>query len=186
LFKGIPDDLVSMEKFWKHSIGVGIAARTIATFRREMNIERFFVAGILHDIGRLLMFVKIPDLAREAIVFAKQNQELLYVAESERIGFDHAAAGKVLLSTWKLPHYLEEVVGYHHKPEAASRFPNEAAIAHVADIIAHAMQLGSSGERFVPPLNTEAWEKLALPISVLAPAFEQIDRQFNDAVKIIL
>ena len=186
MFKGIPADLVSMEKFWRHSIGVGIAARTLATFRREMNIERFFVAGILHDVGRLLMFAKIPDLSREAINFAQQNQILLHVAESERIGFDHSAVGRALVSSWKLPHYLEEIIAFHHKPDAATRFPMETSIIHVADIIAHAMELGTSGEQRVPPLNNAAWERIALPISVLAPAFEQIDRQFNDAAKMIL
>jgi HD-like signal output (HDOD) protein len=186
LFKGIPDDLVNMEKFWRHSVGVGIAARTLAAFRREMNIERFFVAGILHDVGRLLMFAKIPDLSRESLRFALDNNVLLYAAETERIGFDHAAVGRALVLGWKLPHYLEEVIAFHHKPEAAARFPIEVAIVHVADIIAHAMELGTSGERLVPPLNASAWEKLALPMSVLAPAYEQIDRQFNDAVKLIV
>jgi putative nucleotidyltransferase with HDIG domain len=186
LFRGIPDDLVNMEKFWKHSIGVGIIARTLAAFRREMNVERFFVGGILHDVGRLLMFMKIPDLYREAIVRAKANGELLFVAEQERIGFDHAAAGRALLQQWKLPNYLEEVVAFHHKPNLAERFPVETAIVHVADIIAHAMQLGSSGETHVPQVDPEGWDRLGLGISVLSPAFEQIDRQYNDAVKIII
>ncbi len=186
MFKGIPSDLVSMEKFWKHSVGVGIAARTVAAFRREMNVERFFVAGILHDLGRLLMFMKIPDLSREAIARAEANNEMLHVAEQEQIGFDHAAVGRAMLQQWKLPHYLEEVVAFHHKPQLATRFPVEAAIVHVADIIAHAMQLGGSGERYVPHINSEAWESLGLPISILAPAYEQIDRQYADAVKVIL
>lgn len=186
MFKGIPADLVDMEKFWKHSVGVGITARTIAAFRRETNVERFFVAGILHDIGRLLMYMKIPDLSREALMRSKKNSELLYVAEAEQIGFDHAAVGRALMQKWKLPFYQEEVVAFHHKPNLATRFPVETAIVHVADIIAHSMGLGSSGERFVPPLNLEAWERLALPVSVLAPTFEQVDRQFDDAVKMIL
>lgn len=186
LFKGIPADLVDMEQFWKHSVGVGIAARTIATFRRETNVERFFVAGILHDIGRLVMFIKIPDLSRQAFQRSKDNDELLHVSESETIGFDHAAVGRVLMQAWKLPFYQEEVVAYHHMPHLAERFPVETAIVHVADIIAHSMKLGSSGERFVPMLSTGAWDRLALPVSTLAPTVEQVDRQFNDAVKMIL
>ncbi|MBX2989638.1 MAG: HDOD domain-containing protein [Bacteroidetes bacterium] len=186
LFKGIPSDLVDMEKFWKHSVAVGIAARTLATLRREANIERFFVAGILHDIGRLVMYVKIPDLSREALLRARKNNELLYVTETEVIGFDHAAVGRALMQIWKLSSYQEEVVGFHHNPGLATRFPVETAIVHVADILAHGMGFGSSGEHYVPPMNAEVWERLALQVSVLAPACEQIDRQFDDAVKIIL
>ncbi len=186
LFKGIPPDLVNIEQFWKHSIGVGIAARTLAAFRRETNVERFFVAGILHDTGRLVMYMKIPDLSREALLRSRKNNELLYVAEAEQLGFDHASVGRVLMQAWKLPFYQEEIVAFHHKPNLATRFPVEAAIVHLADILAHSMGLGSSGERYVPPLNQEAWERLALPVSVLVPTFEQIDRQFEDAVKTIL
>lgn len=186
MFKGIPADLVDMEKFWKHCIGVGIAARTLASYRREPNVERYFVAGILHDIGRLVMYMKIPDASREAIERARNNDEPLHVAESEQIGFDHAAVGRALMQAWKLPFYQEEVVAFHHKPHLATRFPVETAIVHVADIVTHSMQLGGSGESFVPPLNPEAWERLALPVSVLAPTFEQVDRQFADAVKMIV
>ncbi len=186
LFKGIPDDLINMEKFWKHSVGVGIAARTVAAYRREMNVERYFVAGILHDIGRLVMFVKIPDKSRQILERAREKNELLHIAEHEELGFDHAAVGRALVQSWKLPHYLEEVIGYHHKPESATRFPLETAIVHLGDIMAHAMQLGSSGERFVPSLNPEACEKVAIPVSALSPAYEQIDRQFHDAAKVIL
>jgi HD-like signal output (HDOD) protein len=186
LFKGIPRDLVDMEAFWKHCVAVGIAARTLATFRRETNVERFFVAGILHDIGRLVMYLKIPDLSRESLLRAKNNNELLHVAESEQIGFDHAAVGRVLMQAWKLPAYQEEVVAFHHKPHLATRFPVETAIVHVADIIAHSMHLGTSGEQFVPPLREEAWDRLGLPVSILAPMFEQVDRQFSDAVQHIM
>lgn len=186
LFKGIPSDLVDMEKFWKHSVAVGIAARTLATLRRETNVERFFVAGILHDIGRLVMYMKMPDQSREALLRAKATNELLYVAETAIIGFDHASVGRALMQAWKLSSYQEEVVGFHHRPNLATRFPVETAIVHVADIVAHGMGFGSSGEQFVPPLNAEVWERLALQVSVLAPACDQIDRQFDDAVKIIL
>lgn len=186
LFKGIPSDLVDLERFWRHSVGVGIAARNLATFRREPNVERFFVAGILHDIGRLVMYMKIPDLSREALMRSKNEGELLYLAEAEVIGFDHASVGRLLMQIWKLPVYQEEVIGYHHKPNLATRFPVETAIVHIADIIAHSMGLGSSGERFVPPMQDDAWERLGLPVSVLAPTFEQVDRQFNEVIKTIL
>ncbi len=186
VFTGIPDDLVDMERFWKHSIGVGIAARAMAAVRRETNLERFFVSGILHDIGRLVMYVKIPDLSRAALLRARENRELLHIAEEQSIGFDHAAVGRALMQAWRLPVHQEEIVAFHHRPALATRFPVETAIVHVADIIAHSMGLGSSGEQFVPALHPDAWERLGFSISILAPTMEQIDRQFADAVKLIL
>lgn len=186
MFKGIPSDLIDMERFWKHSIGVGIAARTLATLRREANLERFFVAGILHDIGRLVMYMKIPDQSRTALQEAKRNAELLHVTEERVIGFDHASVGRALMQAWRLPVLQEEVVAFHHRPDLAVRFPMETAIVHVADIIAHSLGLGSSGETYVPRLHPVAWDRLELSVSVLAPAIEQVDRQYDEAVRMIL
>jgi len=186
LFKGLPEGLVSMDSFWRHSVGCGLAARVIATLRRETNAERLFVAGVLHDIGRLVMFTKAADASRETMTNARDAKKLLYEAERETFGFTHAVVGGVLLQTWKLPTSLEEVVMYHHSPKTATKFPVETAIIHVADIVAHAMELGGNGEQYVPPLDNEAWEKLKLPSSALLTVMEQVDRQFADAVQIIL
>ncbi|MFZ5996879.1 MAG: HDOD domain-containing protein [Nitrospirota bacterium] len=185
MFKGIPKDLITMEAFWYHSIASGVIARILAIYRREANVERFFVAGILHDVGRLVIYTKLPDAAREALVRCKERKEILYKAEREVIGFDHADVGEHLLKEWKLPLSLIEMVATHHAPSRAKHFPAEAAAVHVADIIAHALQLGSSGEASMPPLDAKAWEKLALSPSQLAPTIDQAERQFVAAIQLI-
>ena len=186
LFKGIPEQLVSMESFWRHSIACGVAAKILATYRRDTNVERFFVAGMVHDIGRLIINTKVPDQARQALLRCKFQRALLYMAEREVIGFDHAAVGGALLKAWNLPASLEEVVVYHHNPSEARRFPLETAVIHVANIIAHVMQFGSSGERFVPPLDGKAWETIGLSTSILSPALDQLERQGTNVAQTIL
>jgi len=183
LFQGIPADLMNMEAFWKHSIGCGVSARILATRRREANVERFFVAGILHDIGRLALCLNEGDWMRGALGRCHASGELLYKVELEELGFDHAGLGRALLENWKLPASLEETVAYHHNPIAASRFPVEAAVVHVADIIAHAMQLGNSGEQLVPPLNPQAWDRTGISPEQLPDILNHIDRQFSEAAE---
>jgi len=186
MFKGLPEDLVSMDSFWKHSVACGLAARVIGTLRREANPERLFVAGILHDVGRLILFTKATDLAREAMQHASQHNQILFDSERDVIGFTHAVVGGVLLQTWKLPGSLEEVVMFHHNPRAATKFPQEVAIVHVADIIAHAMQLGANGERLVPPMDVDAWARLSLTENSLSTIMEQVDRQYLDTTHTVL
>ncbi len=185
-FSGISEDLVNMDSFWRHSIGCGVAARVLATYQRVSNVERYFVAGLLHDIGRLIIYMKIADLGHTALTQSRSNNELLYQTEEKLLGFNHADVGGKLLEYWKLPSGLVDAVLFHHAPQNSKNHVTESAMIHVADIIANAMQLGSSGEKFVPPLVEEAWEKLGLEMSVLAPALKQIDRQFNDAVEMFL
>lgn len=184
LFKGIPESLVNMESFWRHSVACGIAAKILATYRRcEMNVERFFAAGIIHDIGRLVIYKRIPETAQEMIQRCKTNKELLYIVEKEVMGFNHSNVGRVLVRYWNLPPSLEDVVAYHHSPKDAKRYPIETSVVHVADIIVHAMQYGNSGEMYVPPLDKKALELIGVPSSVLSPTLDQLDKEVNDVVQ---
>jgi len=185
-FGGIPKELIDMRAFWSHSLVCGVAARVLATQRRESNAERYFVAGVLHDIGRLLIFQNQPDLAKESLRQAQEENALLPPIEKQRFGIDHATLGGSLLSLWKLPPSLEEMVACHHRPLAAARYPEGAAIIHLADILAHVMELGFSGEIFIPPLDQEAWNQLGLSASVFSLVMDQIELQYNSVLQIIL
>lgn len=180
LFKGLPKDLIIMERFWRHCIGTALAARVLATSQREANLERFFVAGILHDIGRLVMFIRIPDISREMLTVAKEKQLCLYSVERQQLGFDHADVGGALLRSWKLPLRVVEPVEFHHRSNQAGQFPRESAMLHCADLISHALELGSSGDNLVPPLTPGAWERLAISPFQLPALVAQITGQFDE------
>jgi len=81
-----------------------------------------------------------------------------------------------LLKTWKLPFELENNVFYHHNPSAAHD-PIKATIVHLADIMANALGLGSSGERFVPPLDTKAWDNLGISPGSFEPTIRHATHQ---------
>ena len=161
-FDGIPNKMFNMEKFWRHSVACGVAARSIADFRSEKNPERFYLAGILHDIGRLVLYKREPALARDAFYLSKERQENIYLSEQEVIGFDHAAVGGELLKAWKLPPRLVEAVGCHHQPQMAKEFPVDAAIIHTADYIVHILNVGSDAEFTDPQLYPKSWEIIGL------------------------
>jgi HD-like signal output (HDOD) protein len=180
LFKGLPEDLVSMERFWRHSIGSALTARVLATSRREANLERFFVSGILHDIGRLVMFIRIPDICREMLTTASDKQLCLYDVERQRLGFDHSDVGGALLRRWKLPIRVTEPVEFHHRCNQAGQFPRESAILHCADLITHALEFGNSGDNLVPALTPGAWERLAISPFQLPALVSQIESQFDE------
>lgn len=185
-FKGIPKNLIDMESFWRHNIACGLAARVIAIYRRESSPDRFYVTGLLHDIGRLVILSHIPEMAMEALKVSESKKILLYQAEQEVMGFDHAQVGEMLLTSWKLPDRLIEAVGCHHEIKKAKKYALKASIVHVADIISNAMELGSSGEHYVPPMQERAWERLELPTSILSSIINQIDRQYGEAVEMFI
>ncbi len=184
MFKNISSDVINMEMFWKHSILCGICARIIAGYKYIQNTERMFVAGLLHDIGRLVLYNYLPRESRHAIATATKNRNLLYRVEHDLFDFDHAIIGGDLLEKWHMSMSLEDTVRHHHAPQK-SRNRMEASIIHLADIIANAMGIGSSGERFIPSLHPEAWTQLGLTPNILSLTIEQADRQLEDIFHLI-
>jgi len=183
VFKKIPAEIIDMASFWQHSVATGICARSLASYRNIQNTERLFVAGLLHDIGRLLLYQYAPDDMVRLIERARASDKLLYNLESEILNIDHATIGACLLKKWKLPETLEDIINCHHRPAKAHN-SIEATIVHVADIITNAMGIGSSGEYLVPALDIQAWERLGLSENTLGPAIQQMDQQMADVLNI--
>ena len=186
MFEGIPSEVVDMESFWRHSIACGLTSRILASYRRELNVERYFLTGLLHDIGRLIIFMQMPAQARQAIDEVTARRGLLYEVENDILGFTHAEVGGALLQSWGLPESMISAVTYHHTPSDYKGAERDVSIIHVAEVIANAMQMGSAGEQFVPRLDESAWQQLALPASIIAPSVKQLQRQYQDAVSMIL
>ena len=126
--------------------------------------EQLFVSGLLHDLGRLILYIHFPIESRHIIDRARIRSNLLYNEESDYLGCHHAEIGKLLMQQWKLPSIIENIVDYHHNPSEAEQ-PVAATIVHLADIIANSLGIGSSGEIFIPPLDNTAWENLELSVS---------------------
>jgi HD-like signal output (HDOD) protein len=185
LFKDVPPELIDMDKFWRHSLACGVGARVLAGLRREGNPERFFVSGILHDVGKLIVFQRCPEDARSIMEKARDEGMLMHHAEREVLGFDHASVGEALLTQWNMPGSLREAIRFHHNPRRADRYPVETAAVHVGDILANALGFGNGGEAYVPPLEPVAWDTLALDVALVSSAIEEIDRQFQAAVHLV-
>ncbi len=185
IFSGIPEEPVSMKSFWRHSIACAAIARALATYRRETNVERAFAAGLLHDVGRLVMCSMIPEIVREMVATSREEEALLSDTERGRLGFTHADLGGALLKKWKIPLSITEPVACHHTPGAAGSFPVEAALIHLADIICKTLELGFSGEYCVPPLEPAAWDSLEIPAGALAAIIRQVKPQLDETLAIL-
>ena len=186
VFKNIPPDLIDMDSFWRHSICCGVTSRIIATLRREANVETAFIAGLLHDIGRLILYKEKPKEMGELLQLCQDTQQLLYPNETETFGFDHAILGGLLLKEWKLPKRLIETTACHHMPHKAREYITDTATVHVANIIANAMQTGSTGEKLVPPLSSDAWDVLNIEASNLEFILAETEKQFSVAIEFVL
>jgi HD-like signal output (HDOD) protein len=141
--------------------------------------EKFFVAGLLHDLGRLVLFSRASKKAMEIFSLYHSRRMLLRDAEIAVLEFDHAQIGENLMRSWQYPTNLVHAVAYHHHPMSAGVYQLESSLVHLADYLAHAMQMGNSGERYVPPLNMKAWERLGLSSNILESVMKTMDEQID-------
>ena len=183
-FSGIPEDHVDMNSFWRHSVACGVSAWVIALNCREDNPERYYLTGMLHDVGRLIILENHPDKAQEIMDQSLSEKKLVFEVERDILGFDHGAVGAALLTSWKLPSTLGDVVRNHHNPLEGSRYPLETAILHLADIFSKSMELGSSGDPLTPPLLPKSWDHIGMEVNSLPMLWGQIEKQFEETMEI--
>lgn len=187
-FAGLPNTLVSMENFWLHSLYCALIARILARQMRRCDPEALFTAGLLHDIGELVIFNRLPEQARDALTMVLDHADELPVYEAERqvIGFDHAQVGGELARQWNLPPLLEECIAYHHSVAEAQRYPRETALVHIANILALMAEVDTLDVNDVSPIDPRAWEVTGLDETVIELVVREAQEEIAEAEKLIL
>lgn len=137
-FKDAPVHL-DMNRFWTRSVRCAVTARLLAFECNVLDGERLFVAGLLHDIGHLVMHRVLPEASAEAAACAEaQGRPLAEVERELFFGFDYAEVGGTLLRRWHIPVMLQECVSHQNDPEQAQKFCFESSIVHCATVISAA------------------------------------------------
>lgn len=170
--------------FWQHCVGVALCARTLAA-EAGVSEDGAFTAGLLHDIGQLVLCVAFPR-HYAAVLARSQGHELpLVAAELEYLGLTHAEAGAMLATRWGLPHSIREAIALHHQPDEA-RADSLVDLTHVANVLAHGLEFSTPLEEPVPPLSDTAWNRLNIDWARLAPTLDQIANEFEDTLHALL
>ena len=162
---------------WEHSLGVGVAANLLA---RKLNLpecEEIATAGLLHDIGKVIVSLKCPEAEQEILELVRSRS--LYIMEGERsiIDTDHAEVGGWLAHYWYLPEKLSEPITCHHDVAKSEQHRVKTAVVHIADVIIKASGFGSGGDEFVPPVQELAWSTLNLNESVLEELINEVENK---------
>lgn len=172
-----------IRRFWRHSIGTAVAARHLAQLAQQAghNPESAFAAGLLHDLGQLVLAVTFPKHYSAVLAWRARNKTLLITAEESVLAFTHADAGRLLAARWKLPEVIAESISLHHKPDETTA-DSLAGIIHVANALAHGLGLADDPEELVPPVSDLAWGRLNLSWAQLPPVLARIESEFGDTL----
>ncbi len=167
--------------FWRHSIATAACANAIATELREHHAEAYTV-GLLHDIGRLVLATQFAVEYDQAMVDREARDCSAMAAETAIMGLDHAAVGGALAEHWKFPDAMQQAIGEHHQPAAACRL---GLVIHLADAIAHALDLSGTEDDLVPPVDMLAFTELGLSDAALLRVFKTGETDFAAACLVL-
>lgn len=172
--------------FWRHCLAVACGAQALAA-HAGMRGEALFLAGLLHDIGRLVLVATHPDIVAEITRRRDADDCLLVEAEQAVLGFDHAQIGSELCRHWRIPDSIADAVARHHcvNPVAPGTAADMADIVHLADVIAHALDLTGGPLAMVPTPQDAAWRRVGLDREALAAVLKRTERQFDGMTNIL-
>ena len=187
-FSSIPNELVKMDTFWRHSVYTGLLARALAIRINVLHPERLFVSGLMHDIGSLVLYHQRPDAMRDILLVAEGDEEVLYQAELDAFSLSHATVAGYLMEQWQLPEELIDAVTWHHQPERAEKARMEAHILYLANHMVNESEQGNfmGSPRADIQLPQALLDVIGLQEDELFFAFEEAAEQFPATIQALV
>jgi putative nucleotidyltransferase with HDIG domain len=171
----------TMGGLYQHSLACAIASRVIAQKKGLKEPEEVSIAGLLHDIGKVILTLEYPAEYQAAMDEAQGKGIPIFDAEKNQFNATHANVGSWLAEKWRFPSTLIEVIECHHRPAAAKNAPLETAIVHMADLLVRARGFGFAGELFVPEVNVGAYQLLQLSDSDIKDVLTEMEDNMESA-----
>lgn len=185
-FNEIPSELVDMTDFWMRSVYCGVIAKLLAKESSVLHCERLFLTGLLHDLGSLLMYYKIPDQSKEVLLAADYNRQMVGVLEKQMLGFTHADVGEALIRSWGLPESLYEAVGCYLAPEVSLVHRLDAYLLCLASRLIDLTQQGESIETVLSEFSEDALAVMRIDSELVAKVLEKADNEFSQVFELML
>jgi putative nucleotidyltransferase with HDIG domain len=168
IFKGTSEHAAfDTGRFWQHSIGCGSATRMLARRLKYRSAGEAFVAGLLHDIGKVVLSQYMRDEFIAVVELEAQGAKTLDEAENDVFGVSHAEVGMWLAEKWNLPRIIAESIGFHHAPWEGKLDPVLTAIVSVSNHLCHLSKIGDSGRKNPVKPDEKTWDifrKAAIPL----------------------
>ena len=175
VFEVMTENMVGL---WEHSLGCAMACGSVARMLKLKDAEEYAVAGLLHDLGKVVATVQLPDLKSE-IEQTVAARDISYLdAERAVMGFGHDRINAWLADHWKLPANIKEGLSYHHKPHLAQLYPEMACVVHIGDFMARVFEYGFSGDVGVNYLQPEALKILKIRPADFEKLLDELSDQF--------
>lgn len=175
-------DSFSMQEFWQHSIKTAVIARQLASQHEDVSeADAIFIAGLLHDIGRLILASRLPVLFEQ--IERQKRKKGLMAAEQEILGFDHAELGAALMTRWGLPELLVTCARHHHDGDYAQSYATANRLIYLANQLSHNIPPMDEGEALEQLVDISNWRLLGIPVDQICFACQFAEEQMFEVME---
>ena len=178
-FDRIRPQQMDVARFWRSSVFRGLAATALARKGKLVDLGRVFTEGLLSDLGHMVLYIRLPDLAAQASERAAARPWELGAVERDCIGCDYAQVGGALADAWKLPECFGAAIRHQEHPERADAFALEAALLHIAGRLATLPGDESAKNEHIAHIAAFAWAKIGLEAHCLAEILSEVDGELQ-------
>ncbi len=168
-----------VQGLWEHSLGTALISRRLARVLGRKDMEEIMIAGLLHDLGKVVLAHLLPGEYTRALHLAADNRCHIGEAEREVFGVNHAQVAEWAGRSWHLPMQLVNAFEYHHRPSRCGDAAHIPAVIHIADILARGMGYGDGGDATLPPFDHEAWRQLGMDYGTIETALDGVEQEFR-------
>lgn len=172
------------QAFWRHSLGVGVTAKFIAKKQNvdSSRLEEYFIAGLLHGIGKIPLNNIMPEDYVEAMGLADRQRLPLQQAERKVFGFDHTFVGTLIGEQWKLGNSIQDTLKYQGRPsEYNGQYTNIVNTVHVAIYSVTVSEIGFSGDRYPERVSDHALGVLGINEAYLDEIEDEVEEEIQKA-----
>ncbi len=174
------DGRLDLKAFWRHTVGTGFAAKAIAR-KLQVELESAFLAGILHDLGKVVLDRYFSDYYSAVLRHVRREGGTLLEAEENYLGLTHADIGAQLATQWQFsPQYLN-AIHHHHRPAEATRYQRLVCLVHMADALCRELDFGSGGDSETVDIDDHVLDRFSLRDRGVYHLREAVKEELNNA-----
>jgi putative nucleotidyltransferase with HDIG domain len=183
VFKGLDSEFFSLPDFWSHSIRTAIIAKELAITSEYIDEpDTIFTAGLLHDVGRLILAAQMPEVFEEISERTEAKHIDIVQSEIDIVGLAHTEIGAALMLKWGFPDLIWVCVKNHHRADYSGPFYSAVQLIYLANQLSQYVPPESEGEALALLSDIPSWEKSDISAGSICMACKMADSRVSEVM----